>query len=84
MEAAGTGLNWRRERLRLHQDGGQVPGVTRDAPALWTFVRIEGIEPTNHAAESLRRVPLHRWDLEGGKLTARRKAQGRSGRMRSR
>src|SRR5262245_24744596 len=54
-------LPWLRRSLRAALDGGtwspcvQTEATCRELlrvePALWTFVRVEGVEPTNNAAE---------------------------------
>jgi hypothetical protein len=36
---------------RVSEDGGDVSGITGREAAVWTFVRVEGIDPTNNAAE---------------------------------
>ena len=52
--------------MRLRQDGGDVPGVAGGRDGLWTFVRVEGVEPTNNAAErALRHAVIWR-KISGG------------------
>jgi len=34
-----------------HETPGMCRGILRTEPAIWTFVRIEGVEPTNNIAE---------------------------------
>jgi transposase len=46
------------EYLREHPEGGEIAKVEK---SLWTFVRMEGVEPTNNGAErALRRAVLWR------------------------
>lgn len=53
--------------------------LTKGWPALWTFVRVDGVEPTNHAAErALRPAVLWRkgsfgWESEAGSSFAERR-----------
>lgn len=66
-------------RLRSHRaTSGTCARIRRLAPALWTFVEVEGVEPTNNAAErSLRtgvlwrRVSLGSQSLEGSRYVER-------------
>ena len=52
--------------VRLRQDGSDVPGVAGGRAHLWTFVRVEGVEPTNNDAErALRHGVIYR-ELSGG------------------
>jgi hypothetical protein len=37
--------------MQLRPDGGNVPGCLAGESHLWTFVRFEEVEPTNHASE---------------------------------
>jgi len=59
--------NWYRPHVRQTLEAGRVCGCAKTEatcrellalePAFWTFARVEGIKPTNNAAEQLQRHP---------------------------
>jgi len=54
-------LLWKGTRCGEAKTEGMCKMILKIAPALWTFVRVEGIEPTNNAAErAIRPAVLYR------------------------
>ncbi len=48
-------------RSRGYETPGKCRGILRTEPAMWTFVSVDGVEPTNNAAErAVRPVVIHR------------------------
>jgi len=48
-------------RSRGYETPGKCRGILKTEPAMWTFVSVEGVEPTNNVAErAVRPVVIHR------------------------
>ncbi len=48
-------------RSRGHETPSKCRGILKTEPAMWTFVAVEGVEPTNNVAErAVRPVVIHR------------------------
>ena len=56
----------RRDVLRLQDDGGSGAEILRVEESLWTFARVEGVPPTNIAAERTVRHAVIWHRISGG------------------